>query len=168
MRRLFIFALFCISISALSGCGQAEELPAPEDTASVPVPAATNETPLAEIDWPAVENWLFQLQRGNAKRIGETAFDIEDLYYGNPRDHQASPVEWTEEREAILRQWRSADKLVLTVDYTAKPDQIADAYRRSLENGFVPYVGDRSLGRLRINPGFEPSRSPAEYNYTNE
>ena len=47
----------------------------------------------------------------------------------------------------------------------SKPEQIADAYRRSLDNGFVPYVGDRSLGRLRINPGFEPSRTPDEYEY---
>ncbi len=94
-----------------------------------------------------------------------TGIGVEDLYYGNPRDHEASPAGWTAEREATLRQWRAADKLVLTVDYTSKPEQIADAYRRSLDNGFVPYVGDRSLGRLRINPGFEPSRTPDEYEY---
>ena len=94
-----------------------------------------------------------------------TGVGVEDLYYGNPIDHQASPPDWTAEREAILRQWRDAGKLVLTVDYTAKPEQIADAYRRSLENGFVPYVADRNLGRLRINQGFESDKTPDEYDY---
>jgi cysteinyl-tRNA synthetase len=92
-----------------------------------------------------------------------TGVGVEDLYYGNPCDHVASPPAWTAEREDILRRWRRAGKLVLTVDYTSKPDQIADAYRRSLANDFVPYVADRALGRLRINAGFEPTRSPAEW-----
>ena len=66
---------------------------------------------------------------------------VEDLYYGNPHDHEASPAEWTAAREAKLRQWRAADKLVLTVDYTTKPEQIADAYRRS--------IGERLLALRR-------------------
>jgi cysteinyl-tRNA synthetase len=85
-----------------------------------------------------------------------TGIGIEDLYYGNPHDHEASPAEWTAAREAILRQWVEANKLVLIVDYTSRPEQIADAYERARANGFVPYVADRSLGRLRINEGFEP------------
>lgn len=85
-----------------------------------------------------------------------TGIGVEDLYYGYPHDHESSPPDWTAAREAILLQWVAADKLVLTIDYTARPDQIADAYRRARANGFVPYVGDRSLGRLRINEGYEP------------
>jgi len=85
-----------------------------------------------------------------------TGIGVEDLYYGYERDHQASPPEWTAEREAILDRWASAGKLVLTIDYTSVPEQIADAYERSRARGYVPYVADRSLGRLRINPGFEP------------
>jgi len=81
---------------------------------------------------------------------------IEDLYYGYPRDHEPSPAEWTAEREAILDRWVAASKLVLTIDYTARPEQIADAYERARTRDYVPYVTDRSLGRLRINPGFEP------------
>lgn len=54
-----------------------------------------------------------------------TGTGVEDLYYGNPRDHEASPAEWTAEREAILDQWAAADKLVLTTDYTAKPAHTA-------------------------------------------
>jgi len=85
-----------------------------------------------------------------------TGIGVEDLYYGNPHDHQASPPDWTAEREAMLDQWVSAGKLVLTTDYTSRPDQITDAYQRSQTRRYVPYVADRSLGRLRINPGFEP------------
>jgi cysteinyl-tRNA synthetase len=92
-----------------------------------------------------------------------TGIGVEDLYYGYPRDHEPSPTEWTADREALLDQWVAAGKLVLTVDYTNRSDQIADAYSRALARGYVPYVADRSLGRLRINEGFEPEKEPAEY-----
>lgn len=92
-----------------------------------------------------------------------TGVGVEDLYYGYPRDHEPSPPEWTAEREAILDQWVAAGKLVLTIDYTARPEQIADAYCRARARGYVPYVTDRSLGRLRINPGFEPNLDPSAW-----
>jgi cysteinyl-tRNA synthetase, unknown class len=92
-----------------------------------------------------------------------TGIGVEDLYYGYPRDHEPSPPDWTAEREAILDLWAAAGKLVLTIDYTARPEQIADAYGRALAHGYIPYVTDRSLGRLRINPGFEPEKSPEEW-----
>lgn len=85
-----------------------------------------------------------------------TGIGVEDLYYGYPRDHEPSPTEWTAEREVMLDQWVDAGKLVLTVDYTSRADQISDAYERARARGYVPYVSDRSLGRLRIDPGFEP------------
>lgn len=81
---------------------------------------------------------------------------VEDLYYGYPRDHEPSPADWTAAREAILDQWVAAGKLVLVIDYTEVTEQIADAYARAAARGYVEYVTDRSLGRLRINPGFEP------------
>lgn len=92
-----------------------------------------------------------------------TGIGVEDLYYGYPREHEPSPADWTAEREAILDQWAAAGKLVLTIDYTSLPEQIRDAYLRAHQRGYVPYVTDRSLGRLRINPGFEPERTPAEW-----
>ncbi len=92
-----------------------------------------------------------------------TGIGVEDLYYGYPRDHEPSPAEWTAQREAVLDQWEAAGKLVLTIDYTARPEQIADTYARALARGYVPYVTDRSLGRLRINPGFEPDKQHSEY-----
>ena len=56
-----------------------------------------------------------------------------------------------------------AGKLVLTIDYTARTEQIADAYARAYAHGYIPYIADRSLGRLRINPGFEPDKEPSEW-----
>jgi cysteinyl-tRNA synthetase len=94
-----------------------------------------------------------------------TGIGVEDLYYGYARDHAPSPAEWTSEREVILDQWVAAGKLVLSIDYTARPEQISDAYYRSHVRGYVPYVTDRSLGRLRINPGFEPDIDPEEWVY---
>jgi cysteinyl-tRNA synthetase len=92
-----------------------------------------------------------------------TGIGVEDLYYGYPQEHQASPVGWTAEREAILDQWVDAGKLVLTIDYSGKAEQIADAYSRSHGRGYVPYVTDRSLGRMRINPGFEPDKDSSDW-----
>lgn len=95
-----------------------------------------------------------------------TGIGIEDLYYGGTADHEPTPPSWTAEREADLAVWVDAGKLVLTTDYTSRSEQISDAYRRSIDHGFVPYVTDRSLGRIRINPGFEPTRSPDQYDYS--
>ena len=94
-----------------------------------------------------------------------TGIGVEDLYYGYPRDHEPSPADWTAQREAMLDQWVAAGKLVLTIDYTGKAEQIADAYLRAHAHGYIPYVTDRSLGRLRINPGFEPDKEPEEWIY---
>jgi len=46
---------------------------------------------------------------------------------------------------------------------TSKPHQVADADARSLGRGRMPHVGDHSLGRVRVDPGSEPTRSPVEY-----
>jgi cysteinyl-tRNA synthetase len=66
-----------------------------------------------------------------------TGIGIEDLYYGYPRDHEASPADWTANRENILRQWVEAGKLVLTVDYTSKSEQIEDTYQRGVRRLIV-------------------------------
>jgi cysteinyl-tRNA synthetase len=85
-----------------------------------------------------------------------TGVGVEDLYYGYPRDHEPSPADWTAEREAVLDQWVAAGKLVLTIDYTRRPEQIDDAYARAQARGYVPFVTVRSLGQLIINEGHEP------------
>lgn len=85
-----------------------------------------------------------------------TGIGVEDLYYGYPRDHEPSPPDWTAERETILDQWVEAGKLVLTTDYTRRPEQIDDAYARAQARGYVPFVTVRSLGQLIVNEGHEP------------
>jgi cysteinyl-tRNA synthetase len=85
-----------------------------------------------------------------------TGILVESLYYGYPRDHEASPPDWTAIREADLARWVEADKLVLTVNYSRVPEHVTDSYLRSRENGYVPYVSDRGLSRLFIYEGFEP------------
>jgi cysteinyl-tRNA synthetase len=85
-----------------------------------------------------------------------TGIGVEDVYYGYPDDNLASPEEWAEARRVILDEWVEEGKLVLTIDYSTDEDQIADAYTRARERGFIPYVADRNLDVLRINPGFEP------------
>jgi cysteinyl-tRNA synthetase len=92
-----------------------------------------------------------------------TGIGVEDLYYGYPREHEPSPPEWTAGREAILDQWVAAGKLVLSIDYSGRSEQIAAAYSRSVAHGYVEYVTDRALGRLRINPGFEPDKDPSQW-----
>ncbi len=81
---------------------------------------------------------------------------VEDLYYGYPTDNAASPAEWTAEREAMLDEWVTVGRLVLTVDYTRLDEQINDAYARSAARGYIPYVSSRSLSRLFIHEGHEP------------
>jgi len=49
-----------------------------------------------------------------------------------------------------------AGKLVLTTDYTRRPEQIDDAYARAQARGYVPFVTVRSLGQLIVNEGHEP------------
>jgi cysteinyl-tRNA synthetase len=85
-----------------------------------------------------------------------TGLLVEDLYYGYPTDNVASPADWTAGREAMLDEWVTAGRLVLTVDYTRFDDQINDAYTRSSERGYIPYVSSRSLSRLFIHEGHEP------------
>ncbi len=51
---------------------------------------------------------------------------------------------------------RSRSGLVLTVDYASRPELTATAYAASRARGYVPYVADVALDRLRINPGYEP------------
>ena len=51
---------------------------------------------------------------------------------------------------------KNAGKLVLTVDYASKPNNVRDAYAKSRANGYVPFATVRDLDMLTINAGFEP------------
>lgn len=80
----------------------------------------------------------------------------EDIYYGYDNDDQATPPGATAETEESLDLFRAAGKLVLTTDYATTPANIDDAYAKSRAKGYVPFVTQRDLGRLIINPGHEP------------
>jgi cysteinyl-tRNA synthetase len=54
----------------------------------------------------------------------------------------------------------SRGSLVLTVDYADRPDLVAAAYQRARARGYVPYVADVGLDRMRLNPGFPPVCRP--------
>ena len=61
--------------------------------------------------------------------------------------------------EADLQTFRQGSRghLVLTVDYATQPDLIRMAYTHSRAQGFIPYVTDVALDRLRVNPGYAPT-----------
>ena len=80
----------------------------------------------------------------------------EDLYYGYEADDQPTPPEVTAELEGYLGVFRSAGKLVLTVDYATTPAHVHDAYAKAQAKGYVPFVTIRDLDQLTINPGHEP------------
>jgi cysteinyl-tRNA synthetase len=78
--------------------------------------------------------------------------------YFAPTD-QITPPSWRTASEAgldVIRQGSRAH-LVLTVDYAARPANIAEAYNRARAKGYVPYVTDFEVNKLRINAGFEPT-----------
>lgn len=74
------------------------------------------------------------------------------------------PTPWNERAAAEdnLESFRrhSLGRLVLTIDYADRPALVRLAYERSGARGFVPYVGDVALDRMRVNPGFAPICHP--------
>lgn len=85
-----------------------------------------------------------------------TGIGREEPYYGNEGDNRASPARFTAEVERYLDKFVAAGKLVLTVDYTQRPEQVADAYRRARQRGYVPYATVRSLDKMVVNRGHDP------------
>lgn len=83
----------------------------------------------------------------------------EDIYYGYEEDDQPTPPAVTAELEGYLDIFKSAGKLVLTIDYATTPAQVDDAYAKSRARGYVPFVTVRDLDQLIINPGHEPETS---------
>ena len=86
--------------------------------------------------------------------IGQEAvyFDGDDNQEGDipmPATGEGFSTAYFEEMLALYLQ---AGKVVLTVDYAQDPANVADAYERAAENGFVPYVSLRELDRLTSNP----------------
>ncbi len=97
-----------------------------------------------------------------------TGIGQEDIYYGYDGDGQKTPGNVTKELEGYLDVFKDAGKLVLTIDYPFscsenKPcfnkktrKKINTAYRKSRENGYIPYCTIRNLNYLTINRGHQP------------
>jgi cysteinyl-tRNA synthetase, unknown class len=45
---------------------------------------------------------------------------------------------------------------VLAIDYADQAANIASAYTQARAAGFVPYVSNRDLNVMRVNPGWDP------------
>ncbi len=77
----------------------------------------------------------------------------EDVFYGYEKENQKTP---TKETAAFLKQLAvavKAAKPVLSIDYAAKREFMDDAYRRSAEAGFIPFVADhRGLDNIPAYP----------------
>jgi cysteinyl-tRNA synthetase len=80
----------------------------------------------------------------------------EDIYYGYDKDDVMTPPAVTAELEDYLDVFKSAGKLVLTVDYATTPAHVDDAYAKSQAKGYVPLVTVRDLDQSTVNPGHEP------------
>lgn len=63
---------------------------------------------------------------------------------------------WCYENRNATAAIAAAGKLILTIDYANQDVNIDSAYNQSLGANFVPYVSDRNLDEMRINPGWEP------------
>lgn len=84
----------------------------------------------------------------------------EDLFYGVNHDETENPqdgVVWSLDH---LRLARRAGKAVLVVEYLSDPSKAADARRRAIANGFLPYLATRDLGAFVIEPPDRPRSTP--------
>lgn len=92
----------------------------------------------------------------NAPELGERAdymavvdgIGMEGVYFGWEEVGVATRPEDTEWLEEQLARFSNAGKTVLAVDYAFRPDDVAEAYRRSRGSGFVPTVADVALAGL--------------------
>lgn len=80
----------------------------------------------------------------------------EALFYGVKREGSRNPPDEVAYSTSLLERARSAGKPVFTVDYVSRQSQVADVYRRSRSDGFVPYAARRDLGSLTVNRGWDP------------
>jgi cysteinyl-tRNA synthetase len=64
--------------------------------------------------------------------------------------------------EATLDLFRQQSRghLVLTIDYASQPELVRSAYEHARAKGYVPYVTDVALDRMRLNQGYEPVCHP--------
>jgi cysteinyl-tRNA synthetase len=90
-----------------------------------------------------------------------TGIGREEVYVAATNRPTSAAERASTERALDVFRERSRGHLVLTVDYADRADLVAQAYSASRARGFVPYVSDVGLNRMRVNPGQEPTCRPA-------
>lgn len=76
----------------------------------------------------------------------------EDLFYGSDHSQNLNSGDQIEESLAHLKTVKAAGRPVFVVDYVQSAAKKADARRRIEQQGFIPYIGPRNLGKLWL-PG---------------
>jgi len=79
---------------------------------------------------------------------------MEELYF-QATDNPCSQS-WCQDNRTNAQAIRAAGKLVLAIDYADQAANIASAYTQARAAGFVPYVSNRELNVMRVNPGWDP------------
>jgi len=72
---------------------------------------------------------------------------MEDLYF--IATDEPCTADWCAENRAAALAIKAAGKLVLTVDYAIKPENVRAAYAQARADGFVPYVSTVELDKLQ-------------------
>lgn len=83
----------------------------------------------------------------------------ESIFYGEPRDSVATPAASTKSAQQALLPAVRAGKLVLSIDYTTQPSQIASARQRARQAGYLEYIAPRQLDSLGGQPGGKEKNS---------
>ena len=76
----------------------------------------------------------------------------EDLFYGADHSQNLNSAGAISGSLAHLKAVKAAGRPVFVIDYVLSAEKKADARRRITEQGFIPYIGPRNLGRLWL-PG---------------
>lgn len=77
-----------------------------------------------------------------------TGVGREGVYFGLEQDNRATPPENTRIFESQLDRLVRKGKLVLLIDYTNRPEQIASARERASRRGYLSLAAPRQLDRL--------------------
>lgn len=100
------------------------------------------------IDDASVNSSTTYLQKIHGIGAEDTYF-FGDLDENNPFDLQTYEF-------GLLKQFRDAGKLVISVDYVTEVTKIDSFYTFAEANGFIPFATVRELDTLMINPGHSP------------
>lgn len=76
----------------------------------------------------------------------------EEIFVGLQGDNKPTPPGFTRRAQAALQPIVRARKLVLSIDYANKPDQVKLAHKKAAAAGYLEYVATRGLDRLIQQP----------------